>query len=119
MSNQPSTSSSNVSDHAGAARVISSPPKKATAELEIVPVPATSQAASGSTETERASGFAKMREVTSHRPRTLRMQYRFARVVLYFGWLFVQAVFWYILVQRYFPDYVKRTNLERWRGYAR
>lgn len=55
----------------------------------------------------------------TERPRSLRMQYRFMRTVIYFAWLFAQTLFWYILVQRYFPDYIKRTNLERWIGWAR
>ncbi len=62
---------------------------------------------------------AKMGEAIAHRPRSLRLQTRFLHTVIYFAWLFVQALFWYVLVQRYFPAYVKRTNLERWVGYAR
>ena len=68
---------------------------------------------------DRARGFAKMREITKQRPRSLRMQYRFVRVVLYFWWLFVQVVWWQVVMARYMPERVERTNQKRWVGYAR
>lgn len=102
LSNQPSTSSSNG---------------KIPAELEIVPVADVPQRRAAPPET--AKGVPGVQEVIAQRPRSLRMQYRFWRTVAYFGVLFVQTLFWYILVQRYFPNYVKRTNLERWKGWAR
>ena len=70
-------------------------------------------------EAERAREREQVQQVTQKRPRTLRMQYRFVRVVMNFGWLFVRLVFWHLLVQRYAPKYVERGNVERWRGYAR
>lgn len=60
-----------------------------------------------------------VRRVIANRPRSLRMQFRYVRVVWHFGWLFVQLVFWQILLQRYFPERVKAGNLRRWTGYAR
>ncbi|MBL8132773.1 MAG: AarF/ABC1/UbiB kinase family protein [Anaerolineae bacterium] len=60
-----------------------------------------------------------VREVIASRPRTLALTLRFARVVVYFAWLFVQTVFWHIFLSRYFPEMVERGNLQRWRGYAR
>ncbi len=60
-----------------------------------------------------------VREAVSHRPRSLSLLFRFARVVVYFGLLFVQLVFWHIFVQRYFPETVERGNTKRWQGYAR
>lgn len=60
-----------------------------------------------------------VREVIARRPRSLALTLRFARVVVYFAWLFVQTVFWHIILSRYFPEMVERGNLQRWRGYAR
>ena len=68
---------------------------------------------------ERAAERVKVREVIRKRPRSLRMQFRYVRVVGHFGWLFVQLVFWHIIMQRYFAERVQRGNLKRWQGYAR
>ncbi len=54
-----------------------------------------------------------------HPPRSLRMQVRYVRVLWFFGWLFVRLLFWHLLVGRFAPDFVKRTNLKRWTSYAR
>lgn len=67
----------------------------------------------------RAPEQVNVRRVIANRPRSLRMQFRYVRVVWHFGWLFVQLVFWQILLQRYFPERVKAGNLRRWTGYAR
>ncbi|MEP7293539.1 MAG: AarF/UbiB family protein, partial [Chloroflexota bacterium] len=61
----------------------------------------------------------EVRQVIENRERSLRMQFRYVRVVWHFGWLFVQLVFWQILMARYFPERVKAGNLVRWTGYAR
>jgi predicted unusual protein kinase regulating ubiquinone biosynthesis (AarF/ABC1/UbiB family) len=74
--------------------------------------------APGST-AERAQEHEDLLKVISRRPRTLEMHYRFWRVVVYFALLFVQLVFWHILVAKYAPDYVERGNLKRWTKYAR
>ncbi|MBN8638107.1 MAG: AarF/ABC1/UbiB kinase family protein [Anaerolineae bacterium] len=107
-SNPPSTSSSNG---------------KIPAELEVVSTPNGNHRPptppSPPTPAKTVPTLPTVQEVISRRPRSLRMQYRFGRTVIYFAWLFVQTLFWYMLVQRYSPDYVKRTNLERWRGWAR
>jgi predicted unusual protein kinase regulating ubiquinone biosynthesis (AarF/ABC1/UbiB family) len=71
--------------------------------------------AAGGAEQEKVN----VRRVIESRPRSLRMQFRYVRVVWHFGWLFVQLVFWQILMQRYFPERVQRGNLKRWTGYAR
>ncbi len=68
---------------------------------------------------ERAGEMRKVREIIKQRPRSLRMQFRYVRVVLHFGWLFAQLVFWQIIMQRYFPERVKKGNLKRWQSYAR
>lgn len=60
-----------------------------------------------------------VRAAIRRRPRSLRLSLRFARVVVYFGWLFVRLIFWHLGVARYFPEWVERGNIARWRGYAR
>lgn len=70
-------------------------------------------------EAERAREREEMQQITQKRPRSLRMQYRFIRVVAYFASLFIQLVFWHFLVRRFDPKRVERGNLKRWRGYAR
>ncbi len=68
---------------------------------------------------DRAREQVRVRQVIRSRPRSLRMQFRYVRVVWHFGWLFIQLVFWQLLMARYFPERVKRGNLSRWQGYAR
>ncbi|MBE0688732.1 MAG: AarF/ABC1/UbiB kinase family protein [Anaerolineae bacterium] len=52
-------------------------------------------------------------------PKSLRMRLRFWRIFLYAVILFARVIFWQLLVANFFPDYVERTNLNRWRRYAR
>ena len=68
---------------------------------------------------ERARERREVREVIQNRPRSLRMQFRYVRVVWHFGWLFVQLVFWQIIMARYFRERVQKGNLKRWTSYAR
>lgn len=68
---------------------------------------------------ERAREREALYRVIRRRPRSLRMQFRFLREMIFFGWLFVRLLFWHALLGRYFPDWVSRGNLKRWRGYAR
>ena len=53
------------------------------------------------------------------RPQSLRMQWRFFRTLIFAGWLFARVLFWQVYVAKYFPDYVKRNEIKRWRKYAR
>ncbi len=69
-------------------------------------------------EADRAAELRKLNEVMHH-PRSLRMQIRFGRLVIYAGLLFFRIIFWHILVARYRPEYVERTSLPRWKKYAR
>jgi predicted unusual protein kinase regulating ubiquinone biosynthesis (AarF/ABC1/UbiB family) len=87
-------------------------------------LPATSNVGAGAepavgSPAERASERIEVRKVIANSPRSLRMQFRYVRVVWNFGWLFVQLVFWQIIMQRYFPERVQRGNLKRWVSYAR
>ncbi|NDJ61711.1 MAG: AarF/ABC1/UbiB kinase family protein [Chloroflexi bacterium] len=68
---------------------------------------------------QRAREMAEMRAILKRRKRSLRMQMRYLRVLVYFGALFVRLIFWHIFLQRYFPEWVERGNVKRWRKYAR
>ncbi len=82
-------------------------------------VPVASSALPVGSQAERARERREVREVIQNRPRSLRMQFRYVRVVWHFGWLFVQLVFWQIIMARYFKERVQRGNLKRWTSYAR
>jgi predicted unusual protein kinase regulating ubiquinone biosynthesis (AarF/ABC1/UbiB family) len=60
-----------------------------------------------------------LRALTRNRPRNLRLQIRFARVIWHFGILFVRLLFWHWLMAKYIPERVERGNLKRWMKYAR
>jgi len=51
--------------------------------------------------------------------RSLRMQWRFWRTIVFAGWIFLRVLFWQIYMFKIFPSYVERTNLKRWTRYAR
>jgi predicted unusual protein kinase regulating ubiquinone biosynthesis (AarF/ABC1/UbiB family) len=51
--------------------------------------------------------------------RSLRMTLRFWRIVLFSTWLFARIVFWQVVLKRWMPERVERTNLARWCKYAR
>ena len=51
--------------------------------------------------------------------RSLRMQWRYLRTLVFALWMFARLLFWQLLVVRYFPNWVERTNGERWKAYAR
>lgn len=53
------------------------------------------------------------------RPRSLRMQLRFLKTLIFAFWLFGRAVFWQVFVFSYFPGWVSRGNTKRWKKYAR
>jgi predicted unusual protein kinase regulating ubiquinone biosynthesis (AarF/ABC1/UbiB family) len=53
------------------------------------------------------------------RPRSLRLQVRFLRGVVFAAWLFVRAIFWFVYVKRYLPDYIEQSSVKRWQRYAR
>jgi predicted unusual protein kinase regulating ubiquinone biosynthesis (AarF/ABC1/UbiB family) len=58
-------------------------------------------------------------QVNRLRPKTLRMQVRFVRTLVFALWLFGRLIFWQIYVARFFPELVNRRNVQRWRKYAR
>jgi predicted unusual protein kinase regulating ubiquinone biosynthesis (AarF/ABC1/UbiB family) len=53
------------------------------------------------------------------RGRSLRMQWRFWRTIVFAGWLFARLIFWQVYVRKYAPAWVDRTNMRRWQRYAR
>ncbi len=59
--------------------------------------------------------------IPPHRGRSLRMQYRFFKSLLWAAWLMLRLVFWYYVVEHLLgmDEYVERTNMNRWRAYAR
>lgn len=63
--------------------------------------------------------YEKYQSVLRNRPRALRMQVRYLRVLWHFGRLFISILFWQLLMPRFAPNYVRRTNLTRWQKYAR
>ena len=95
-----------------------SPSSQSTKDLVIVPANKRDEPPVGSP-VERVQEQVHVREIIDQRPRSLRMRFRYVRVVRHFGSLFVQLVFWNILMQRYFPERVERGNTKRWQGYAR
>lgn len=57
--------------------------------------------------------------VKQHRPRSIRMQYRFLKSVVYALWLFGRVIFWDVYLIKWFPGFVRRSQMTRWRKYAR
>jgi predicted unusual protein kinase regulating ubiquinone biosynthesis (AarF/ABC1/UbiB family) len=51
--------------------------------------------------------------------RSLRMQWRFMRTLFFAGWVFARILFWQVYAVRYFPAYVRGTEMARFRKYAR
>lgn len=75
----------------------------------IIPVDSTAQ---------RVKDMQKLREV-KNRPRSLKMQMRFIRVVVYAALLFFRLVWWHIILAKFAPETVKKGSIKRWRKYAR
>lgn len=57
--------------------------------------------------------------VNQQRPRSIRMQYRFAKSLIYALWLFGRLIFWDVYLIKWFPAYVRNSQVNRWRKYAR
>ncbi len=57
--------------------------------------------------------------VNAQRPKSIRMQYRFLKSLIYAIWLFGRVIFWDVYVVKWFPGLARRTQMNRWRGYAR
>jgi predicted unusual protein kinase regulating ubiquinone biosynthesis (AarF/ABC1/UbiB family) len=51
--------------------------------------------------------------------RSLQMQWRYLRVLVYAAWLFARILFWQVFARRYIRGYVERTNPKRFVKYAR
>lgn len=58
-------------------------------------------------------------QVDRLRPRSLRMQVRYLRTLLFSVWLFGRMVFWQVYVAKVLPRRVSKGNTARWRKYAR
>jgi len=57
--------------------------------------------------------------VNAQRPRSIRMQYRFLKSLVYAFWLFSRLIFWDVYVVKWFPGLARGTQMRRWRAYAR
>jgi len=53
------------------------------------------------------------------RPKTLGMQWRFLRTLLFAFLLFGRLIFWQVYVAKLFPSWVNKNNAKRWQKYAR
>ena len=53
------------------------------------------------------------------RSRSLRMQWRFIRTLVFAAWIFYRLLFWQVYMVKLFPRWVEQNNIERWRRYAR
>lgn len=53
------------------------------------------------------------------RGRSIRLQWRFIRTLIFAAWLFARVIFWQLYVYKLAPAWVERTNVNRWRKYAR
>jgi len=53
------------------------------------------------------------------RARSLKLQWRFFRTLIFSAWVFFRLIFWQVYVRKYFPQWVDNTNINRWRLYAR
>lgn len=53
------------------------------------------------------------------RPKSLRMQLRFMKTLVFALWLFGRLIFWQIYAANWFPNWVNAGNTRRWRKYAR
>jgi predicted unusual protein kinase regulating ubiquinone biosynthesis (AarF/ABC1/UbiB family) len=58
-------------------------------------------------------------QAPTHKGRSLRLQWRYFRIIAFAGWMFLRVMFWQVYVNRYFPKWVEKTNLRRWVGYTR
>jgi len=58
-------------------------------------------------------------QVARLRPRSLRMQLRYIRGLIFSFWLFGRLIFWQVYVGQYFPRWIIKTNTGRLRQYAR
>ncbi len=53
------------------------------------------------------------------RSRSLRMQWRFMRTLVFAAWIFYRLLFWQVYMVKLFPRWVERNNIKRWQRYAR
>jgi len=58
-------------------------------------------------------------QVNAQRPRSIRMQYRFLKSVIFALSLFSRLIFWDVYVMRWLPSMARRTQMNRWKKYAR
>lgn len=59
------------------------------------------------------------KQVAKERPRSIRMQFRYLRGLIFAFWLFGRLIFWHVYVAKYIPGWVNDTSIRRWQKYAR
>jgi hypothetical protein len=100
-------------------------PASASAAVESAPISAKPPVIPTTAEFSRRAAQAAVppetveQKVNRLRPRSLRMQMRFWRTLIFALWLFGRLVAWQVYIANYLPGYVRRTNTRRWRKYAR
>jgi predicted unusual protein kinase regulating ubiquinone biosynthesis (AarF/ABC1/UbiB family) len=100
-------------------------PASASAAVESAPISAKPPVIPTTAEFSRRAAQAAAppetveQKVNRLRPRSLRMQMRFWRTLIFALWLFGRLVAWQVYIANYLPGYVRRTNTRRWRKYAR
>lgn len=97
-----------------------SPPKRAAKHPATPYIPDVMAQADGAEPGEATDAPESIEEqVNRLRPRTIKMQLRFLRTLLFMLLLFGRLIFWQVYMARYFPDWVSARNKDRWRKYAR
>jgi len=70
-------------------------------------------------DTVNIASMSVQERVNDKRPRSIRMQYRFIKSLVYALWLFSRLIFWDVYVVKWFPRLARGTQMNRWKGYAR
>lgn len=70
-------------------------------------------------ETVAQASLTVKERVNAQRPRSIWMQYRFLKSLIYALGLFVRVIFWDVYVIKWFPAIARGSQMRRWQGYAR
>lgn len=122
----PITSNGKASDEGGVGRLLGaaeasmpSAMRPATTPTDATGTQAELEGASPERAFRQDGGVSVEQFVRAQRPRSIRMQLRFLRTVVFALWLFGRLIVWQVYVAKWFPEWVKKGNQARWRKYAR
>lgn len=122
----PITSNGKASDEGGVGRLLGaaeasmpSAMRPATTPMEDAGAAPALEGASPERAFRQDGGVSVEQFVRAQRPRSIRMQLRFLRTVVFALWLFGRLIVWQVYVAKWFPEWVKKGNQARWRKYAR